>query len=398
MVSGSADRLVLDQPVVEALRAQLPVVASRAVAAIVAEVPEYADPLRGQLGANITQAVELALGTFLRLVESGADAPVEANLRGALDGAYSLGRGEAQSGRTSDALLAAYRVGARVSWSEWGTVAVAAGLAPHLLVAFAEQVFAFIDQLSAASVAGHGDELAVTGRVREQYREQLARALLGGAPVDELTARAVRADWEPVAHLVAVLVPSSRVRTVVGSLDRRTLVVSPDVLDDHRLPTEISVLVVPLTPAGRQSLPRLLSGERFILGPLAEWTQVRASFERAVRAFRLRELPAGGLDTDSMLGDLVLHADPDALHDLRRRVLAPLTDLPEATTERLAETLLLWLLHQGRREDVAQALTVHPQTVRYRMNQIRACYGDRLSEPAFVRDLVIALGAANSDD
>src|SRR3954447_10434111 len=193
MTSGTGERLVLDQPVVDALRLQLPVVASRAVAAIVAEVPEYADPLRGQLGANITDAVELALGTFLRLVEGGASTPPDASLRGALDGAYALGRGEARSARTVDALLAAYRVGARVSWSEWGAAAVGAGLAPHLLVAFAEQVFAFIDQLSTASVLGHGDELAVTGRVREQYLEQLARALLSGAPVEELTARAARA-------------------------------------------------------------------------------------------------------------------------------------------------------------------------------------------------------------
>ena len=34
------------------------------------------------------------------------------------DGAYELGRGEARSGRTMDALLAAYRVGARVSWRD----------------------------------------------------------------------------------------------------------------------------------------------------------------------------------------------------------------------------------------------------------------------------------------
>jgi len=34
------------------------------------------------------------------------------------EAAYALGRGEARSGRTMDALLSAYRVGARVSWRE----------------------------------------------------------------------------------------------------------------------------------------------------------------------------------------------------------------------------------------------------------------------------------------
>ena len=73
-----------------------------------------------------------------------------------------------------------------------------------------------------------------------------------------------------------------------------------------------------------------------------------------------------------------MSADPEALADLRVRVLAPLAELGEATRERLAETLLCWLLHQGRRDEVAAALHVHAQTVRYRMQQVRELYGDRL--------------------
>ena len=55
--------------------------------------------------------------------------------------------------------------------------------------------------------------------------------------------------------------------------------------------------------------------------------------------------------------------------------------LRPATAEKLAETLRAWLLHQGRRDDVAAALFVHPQTVRYRMGQLRELYGDRLDDP-----------------
>ena len=46
-------------------------------------------------------------------------------IRPALEGAYELGRGEARSGRSMDALLAAYRVGARVSWRHMSASAVA---------------------------------------------------------------------------------------------------------------------------------------------------------------------------------------------------------------------------------------------------------------------------------
>ena len=97
-------------------------------------------------------------------------------------------------------------------------------------------------------------------------------------------------------------------------------------------------------------------------------------------------------DTDAHLAEIVLSADPEAREDLRARALAPLAEQTPATQERLAETLHLWLLHRGRREAVAEALFVHPQTVRYRVGQLRELFGDALDDPRQVADLVIALG------
>ena len=57
---------------------------------------------------------------------------------------------------------------------------------------FAELVFAYIDELSAASVAGHTDELSTSGRVRERYRERLGQHLLAGARDETLVAAAER--------------------------------------------------------------------------------------------------------------------------------------------------------------------------------------------------------------
>jgi DNA-binding PucR family transcriptional regulator len=91
------------------------------------------------------------------------------------------------------------------------------------------------------------------------------------------------------------------------------------------------------------------------------------------------------------LAELVLSADPEALADLRARALKPLDDLSPAAREKLAETLRLWLLFGGRREAVAAGLFVHPQTVRYRMGQLRELFGDRLDDPVFIRDASIAL-------
>ena len=99
----------------------------------------------------------------------------------ALDGPYELGRGEARDGRSIDALLlAAYRVGARVAWRELSATAVEAGLPARVVARFAELTFAYIDELSAASVSGHSDELATAGRVRQRHLDLLGRQLLGG--------------------------------------------------------------------------------------------------------------------------------------------------------------------------------------------------------------------------
>ena len=167
--------------VAQAMRDELPSVAGHTVAEIIVEVPSYADAFSGRMGQKIGGAVELALGGFLELATASSGADPSTPIRPALAAAYELGRGEARDGRSMDALQAAYRVGARVSWREMSATAVRAGLSAEQLARFAELVFAFIDQLSAASVAGHADELATTGRVRQRYLERLATLLLAGA-------------------------------------------------------------------------------------------------------------------------------------------------------------------------------------------------------------------------
>jgi len=74
-------------------------------------------------------------------------------------------------------------------------------------------------------------------------------------------------------------------------------------------------------------------------------------------------------------------------------VLAPLDGLGPAARDKLVETLRSWLLHHGRREKVAAELYVHPQTVRYRMGQLRELFGARLEDPQCVLELTLALGA-----
>jgi hypothetical protein len=369
----------VEAEVLDALRRCLPAVAERTVTAVIAEVPQYVDAFHGDRG-TIETAVAMALGGFLRLAGQAGDSSPLGPTR---DAAYALGRGEARSGRTMDALLSAYRTGARVAWREMSQTAVDSGLAASTVAEFAELVFAYIDELSAASVAGHGDELATSGRVRQQYLQRLGHALLTGAAEDALVALAERADWTPVPDLTVVLLPSAQSRTVLSHLDPRAISVPGDLVQIDRTDVLLAADARPL-------LIRSMRGTRAVVGPTRPWTAARTSFLRASRLATLG-LADEPLDTEAHLAELVLHADPEALDDLRAKMLLPLAELPPATAERLAETLRSWLLHQGRRDEVAADLHVHAQTVRYRMTQLRDLYGQRLTDADVVLQLTIAL-------
>jgi PucR C-terminal helix-turn-helix domain len=395
--TGGPD-LLLPAQVAARMRTALPTVAADILAAIVRDVPGYADPFGGTMGRTIEAAVQLALHGFLDLAAEPAGADASTPGDPPRQGAYALGRGEARSGRSMESLLAAYRLGARVAWRELSVVAVDGGLAADTLARFAELVFAYIDELSASSAAGHADELASSGLVRQRHLERLSHSLLTGDSPPALEAAAARADWPAPRSLTAVILPEARARGALTLLDARTLRPVDDVpgleSGDH------TVLLVPdADAAARAPLLHSLRARQAVVGPPRQWQRVRTSYLRALRALeldahRLRADPDPGwpIDTEQMLVELVLGSDAEAVADLRAHVLAPLADLRPAAAEKLTLTLRSWLLHHGRREDIAAELFVHPQTVRYRMGQLRELYGDRLDSPQTVLEMTIALG------
>ena len=375
--------LLLPPDIVDRLRKTLPHVGAEVVAAVINEVPPYQGAWSDQMSKTIQTAVNVALGGFLSVASGEHGEPSQATPP-AVQGAYELGRGEARSGRTTEAILAAYRIGARVAWRQLSTTAVQAGLPAESLVELAALVFAWIDEVSDASVAGHADELATAGRVRQQLLSRLGRMLVRGDSPEALGAAAERAGWTTPTTLTAALVPAAQVGPVLGLVSQATLVLN-DVTDEE----DVTLLLVPdVHGKGRAALLRVLDGRGATCGPAKPWVDVRVSYLRAARA---READLG-TDTDQALVALVLDADAEARADLRARVLAPLADLRPSTAEKLTETLRSWLLHQGRREEIAADLFVHPQTVRYRVGQLREVYGEKLEDPRWLLALTVALG------
>jgi hypothetical protein len=385
--------LVLNDLVVAALQAVLPAVAEQTVAAVTVEVPSYADAFSGRMGQRIEGAVQMALGAFLQLAARPQDADPGLTLSRALEGAYELGRGEARQGRSIDALLSAFRVGARVAWRELSETAVDRGVPPLMIARFAELVFEFIDELSAASVSGHSEELASSDRERRRHLDRLGQDLLNGVPAEMLRVSAERAEWSPPDTLTAVLLPSAQTQGLVSRFGQSTLQLSGDLPGIDSSESVVALLIPDMHGPNRSRLLRELRDRRAVVGPSRAWTQAQSSYHRVLQA---RELHLGGdgigpVDTETHLVALVLGADREAADDLRRQVLAPLDQLRPNTAEKLAETLRSWLLHQGQRDAVAADLFIHAQTVRYRMTQLRELFGERLNDPQTVLELIVAL-------
>jgi len=370
------------------LRELLPALADEVVAAVAADVPAYARPLQGAFGRGVRRGVEEALGHFVLVLEGQEPVDAPQGRRTSL----ALGRGELRAGRTLDALLGAYRVGARVSWRRMADAASALDLDADALVRLGELIYSYIDTLSAATVEGYAAEQSIVAGERDRLRVRLADLLVAGAEPALLDAAAADASWSPPAEVAVLAVATAQAGTVVARLSDHVVL--------HPVGEEPSLVVATITPgeAGRSAVEARLQHLTAAIGPLVPWHEAHRSAARARAAFDLAArgvLPAGKpLWTDEHLADLALHADPAAGADLARLRLAPFDTLPAPARDRLAATLQAWLLLDGARSAVAERLHVHPQTVRYRLAQLRELFGETLDDAEARFELGLALRLA----
>jgi DNA-binding PucR family transcriptional regulator len=91
-----------------------------------------------------------------------------------------------------------------------------------------------------------------------------------------------------------------------------------------------------------------------------------------------------------------LHADPRLAAEFAAAALAPLQTLRPASRARLTQTLATWLDRQGRIDETARELGIHPQTVRYRLGQLREAFGLALDDVDARFELALALRVAGA--
>jgi hypothetical protein len=386
----------LPPEVADVLRPELPALADEIVAELSRGVPDYARPLEGPFGQALRTGVEEALGRFTTIV---------ANPRADLDAGrevyVNLGRGEMRAGRSLDALLAAYRLGARVAWRRLVAAGERAGLSPRTLYTLAEAIFAYIDELSADSIEGYAREQAAAAGALQRRRQRLAALLVQDPPPAPATVEgaAENAAWRLPRSLAALVVEEGEPRdeglAPGEQADRLALRLGPEALVAHVAP--YIVALVP-TPADRRELERAVRDRRAALGPEVDWQESAISFARAREVLRLAG--DGGIEggeallvAESHKLSLLLGADRRLARDVAESALAPLASETELSRERLGSTLDAWLRHRGRTEAVARALHVHPQTVRYRLARLRELFGTRLDDPDGRFELELALRA-----
>lgn len=380
----------LPPEVAAVMRPELPTLADEIITAVSAEVPDYRRPIEGTFGRNLRVGVEEALRQFLALMGSPESA------RGVGTGVYvNLGRGEMQAGRSLDALQAAYRVGARVAWRRLARAGEAAGLSPETMYLLAESIFAYIDELSAASVEGYASEQAATAGALQRRRRRLAQLLVQDPPADRAAIEGMAADaaWPLADSLAAVAVACDP-----ADADAIAARAAPDWLVTPAASTTCVLVPDPSAPGRRREIATATAGAAAAIGPPVGWHEAALSFARAEAALRLAGEGVIAADPPIAADDhavaLLLHTDRRLARDLAEHALAPLATLTAGARERMCATLLAWLEHQGRTDAVARALHVHPQTVRYRMARLRDLIGDTLERPEGRFELELALRAS----
>ncbi|MFG2981152.1 PucR family transcriptional regulator [Streptomyces sp. NPDC048258] len=222
----------------------------------------------------------------------------------------------------------------------------------------------------------------------DRARQDLFKALTDDrAPSESSLAELAEAAGWPLPVAVRAIVPATpgeaqQLATVLddslaGMFAGRPCLLVPSPDPDTRAPLELP-----------------LRGRFTAVGHAVPLRDTASSLRWALRLLALTPTRAGldarAVFVDDHLSTLLLLQDEPLAHALAARWLRPLADLTPRQSERLEVTLLAWL-EGGGAPEAAKALSVHPQTVRYRMRQLEKLFGPGLRDPRTRFELEMAL-------
>ncbi|MFC4329246.1 helix-turn-helix domain-containing protein [Streptomyces andamanensis] len=337
--------------------------------------PVYGRLLNGPNADAIRQGVEQALSAFVdRVAEPGKNSALRDQLL------RKFGRVEAYEGRELDTLQGAYRLGARIALRRAKAVGRQYNLSPTVILAFADALFAYVEELEAISREGYVEVQSRASSEVSALRRQLLHLILAAPPLPQSTVSGLceAAAWTLPAHVTLVALRSPAPDHVEAGL-------AGDVLADLDIPQPHLLVPGELTPERLAMLDSALGGTHAVAGLTVPLTQAADSIRWARRVLQLIDegvvADAPLVRCEDHLVTLWLLSDPPLVSHLAARELAPLDGLPASRRDRLVETLRVHVSTRAPAEQVGEILGVHAQTVRYRLRNLDARLGDRLADP-----------------
>ncbi|KOX19685.1 transcriptional regulator [Nocardiopsis sp. NRRL B-16309] len=342
-----------------------------------AEVPYYRDLPREVLDGEVARSVTAVHALLLRtLREGGGVRP------GDLTRLIEWSARRAEERVPLEAVTAAYLVGAQEWWRS-----LTAAAEPDQLAEAGASLLTCLHTAMPAVVLAHQRAQEDLNSEDKRLRRALLTALLEGRPYAapaEAAGVTVAEEHEVVAFSFDADPPT---RLVQSSLDAHTGV--PVLMDP--------VAGIALLP-GRPDLPDLVAtlardaGSPLLAAaaPAADPAAVPAAAEEAGRVLDLVQRlgrPPGFYRLDDVLLEYQLARPGDALARLAAK-LDPLAEHPY-----LLETLRLFVEHGHNRRQTALALSIHRNTLDYRLQRVSALTGLDLAVPAEARLLQAALTA-----
>jgi hypothetical protein len=381
-------------------------------AVIVREVEEYAQPGDEAAARAVRRVAHDAVAGFAARV-TAPSAPSQATASAAQE-FHDVGRLLAMEGRSLNALHAALRIGARVTWQRLQEQARQGNGDPEAFARIGETVFWYMDELGASCSAGYAEARAELAGETSQLRRHLLEMLTSSPapPAAGLASLAQAAGWLLPRRVAAVALTPLAGGTP-GPL-------APDVLADLTRRDPCMLIADPDGPGRRQQLASwlrgwltthqpsspLAGGLLAAIGPAVPLSGASGSLRWATQALGLgrrglvragngtergADTTAGIIWCEDHLPTLVLLADTDLAATLSQEALKPLRPLRPEQADRLGRTLLAWLESADDANAAARRLHVHPQTIRYRLRQLSELFGDALTEPDARFRLLLAL-------
>ncbi|MFI7357062.1 PucR family transcriptional regulator [Streptomyces avidinii] len=222
----------------------------------------------------------------------------------------------------------------------------------------------------------------------DRARQDLFKALTDARAASErsLTELAEAAGWPlPPAVRAVVLATPGETQQLAAVLDNALVGVFAG---------QPCLLVPASDPDTRASLELPLRGRLAAVGHEVPLTDTASSLRWALRLLALTparpSVETRPVFVDDHLSSLLLLQDQPLARALAAHSLRPLAGLTPRQSERLEVTLLAWL-EGGGAPEAAKALSVHPQTVRYRMRQLEKLFGAGLRDPRTRFELEMAL-------